>query len=79
MEGAAFFDEVEAVDAGDFSIWEKFAENAEGAVVVAGLAEGGDEEAVVYDEKVHVRGGQDGKSPTGDLAGFGEVDFDDLE
>lgn len=79
MKCAAFFDQVEAVDAGDGAVGKKLTENAEGAVVVAGLAEGGYEEAVVYDEEIHVGSGQDGESPTGDLAGFGEMDLHKFE
>ena len=53
-------------------------DDAEGAVVVFPLAEGGDEDGVVEDEEIHVGGGEDGQAPAGDFAGLGEVDGDDV-
>lgn len=60
VQGAAFFDEIEAVDGDDFTIGEKLADHAGGAVVIAVLTEGGDEDGVVCDEEVHVGCGEDG-------------------
>ena len=53
-------------------------DDAEGAVVVFPLAEGGDEDGVVEDEEIHVGGGKDREAPAGDFAGLREVDGEDF-
>ena len=60
MQGAAFFDEVETVDASDFSIRKKLADHAEGTIVISLLAKGGDEHSAVDDEEIHIRGREHG-------------------
>ena len=79
MQRATLLNQVEAVDGCYFAIGEQFADDAEGAVVVFGLAEGGDEHAVVDDEEVDVGGRQDRQAPAGDVAGLRERDFRDFE
>ncbi len=54
VEGAALLDEIEAIDGDDLAAWEKLADEPEGAVIIAGLPEGGDEDGVVNDEKIDV-------------------------
>lgn len=44
MQGAAFLNEVEAVDGDDLAAWELFCDDAEGTVVVVPLAEGRNED-----------------------------------
>lgn len=78
VEGAAFLDEVEAVDGDDLAVGELLGDDAEGADVVFPLAEGGDEDGVVEDEEIDVGGGENGEPPAGDLASLGEVDGEDL-
>lgn len=54
MEGAAFLDEVEAIDGDDFPVGKLFGDDGEGLLIVGGLAEGWDEDGVVYDQEVDV-------------------------
>jgi hypothetical protein len=53
-------------------------DDAERAVIVFPLAEGGDEDGVVEDEEIYVGGGKDRAAPAGDHAGLREVDGEDL-
>ena len=79
MQGSAFFDKVEGVDADDFAGGEKFSQDTAGAVVIACLAECRDKHAAIDDEKIDVGGGQYRESPSGNLAGFGHRHFDEFE
>ena len=54
MEGAAFLDEVEAVDGDDLAVRELLGDDAEAAVIVFPLAEGWNEDGVVEDEEIDV-------------------------
>ena len=78
MESPAFLDEVEAIDGENLAAGELLGHDAEGAVVVFPLAEGGDEDGVVEYEEIHVGGGEDGQAPAGDFAGLWEVDGEDF-
>jgi len=79
MKSSTFFHEVKGVDTDDFTVGEKFAEDAAGSVVVAGLAEGRDEHAAIDDEEVDVSSGQNRKSPSWNLACLRHRHFDELE
>ena len=79
MQGAAFFDQIEAVDAFDFAVGEELADHTEGSVVVSGLTEGRNQHAAVEDDEVDVGRGEDGQAPAGHFTGFGEGEFEDFE
>lgn len=78
VEGSAFLDEVEAIDGDDFTVGKLLGDDAESAVVVFGLAKGGDEKRVVENEEVHVGGGEDGESPARHFACLWQVDGNDF-
>ena len=71
VEGAAFLDEVEAVDGDDLAIRKLLGDDADGTTVVFRLAEGRDENGMVKDEEIDVGGGEDGEARAGDFACLG--------
>lgn len=79
MKRAALFDQVEAVDGVNFSIWEMLLNHAESPVVVFVLAKCRDDYPAIYDEKVDVRGGEDRQPPARNFAGFRQGNVHDIE
>jgi hypothetical protein len=49
VDGAAFPDDVAAVDGDDFAVGKEFVQKVEGVFVASGLAVGGDEDGLVED------------------------------
>ena len=56
MQGAAFLHQVQTVDGYDFSVGKLIADHTKSAIIVFGLAKGGNEDGVVQDKKVDVGG-----------------------
>ena len=54
MQGAAFLNEVEAVDGDDVAVREKFADDTESTVVIFGLVERWNQHGMVENEEIDV-------------------------